>query len=450
MQDIKHITKKRRRGLASLISLRRQASRNSFRRLDTDPPRQRRRLRLLLPLIACLLAAYPIFHLLVSAKNAVSSVSRIVVQSPAPVISGSLDYANSFRLAQESLASARFEGERYLSRKPDGSTVVYAINQELQERVKGMMTQYRVPYGVFVAVEPKSGQILALAAHSDVDPAWETQAVYGLYPMASLFKIVTAASALEEKKVNPQTVVPFRGRLTSENPRYWEARGTRGNQQMDLTTAMGKSANPVFGRLACDVVGKEGILAGMRRFGFGEVLFPGVPLPPSNGAVPQDEAALKLMGAGLCREIKVSPLYVAMMMAGIANKGIMLQPLLASEVRGGNGKLLYEGRTHPLRRLVTPETAAQLSQMMSTTVSHGTSRKVFRDRRGRPKLAAVDIAAKTGSINGTDPPGHYNWFAAYAPIDDPQIALVALIVNGDKWRIKASYMGEQALEAFFR
>lgn len=365
------------------------------------------------------------------------------------MLSGALDYANSFRLAQESLASARFEGDRYLSRKPDGSTVVYAINQELQERVKEMMTQYKVPYGVFVAVEPKSGQILALAAHSEIDPGWEAQAVYDLYPMASLFKIVTAASALEERKVTPQTVVPFRGRLTSENPRYWEARGKRGNQEMDLTTAMGKSANPVFGRLACDVVGKEGILAGMRRFGFGEALFPGVPLPPSNGAVPQDDSALKLMGAGLCREVKVSPLYVAMMMAAIANKGIMLQPLLASEVRGSQGKLLYEGKTHPLRRLVTPETAAQLSQMMSTTVSQGTSRKVFRDRRGRPKLAAVDIAAKTGSINGSDPPGHYNWFAAYAPINDPQIALVALIVNGDKWRIKASYMGEQALEAFF-
>jgi cell division protein FtsI/penicillin-binding protein 2 len=87
---------------------------------------------------------------------------------------------------------------------------------------------------------------------------------------------------------------------------------------------------------------------------------------------------------------------------------------------------------------------------MSTTVSNGTSRKVFRDRRGRPKLAAVDIAAKTGSISGTDPPGYYSWFAAYAPINDPQVALTALVINGEKWRIKASLLGEQALEAFFR
>ena len=64
-------------------------------------------------------------------------------------------------------------------------------------------------------------------------------------------------------------------------------------------------------------------------------------------------------------------------------------------------------------------------------------------------LASVQVAAKTGSINGTEPAGHYSWFAAYAPMEDPQIALVALVINESTWRIKASSVGEQALEAFF-
>ena len=88
--------------------------------------------------------------------------------------------------------------------------------------------------------------------------------------------------------------------------------------------------------------------------------------------------------------------------------------------------------------------------MLATTVNSGTSRKVFHDRRGRSRFASLNIAAKTGSINGKDPTGHYSWFAAYAPTDDPQIALVALVINQDKWKIKASYVGEQALEAFFK
>jgi peptidoglycan glycosyltransferase len=88
--------------------------------------------------------------------------------------------------------------------------------------------------------------------------------------------------------------------------------------------------------------------------------------------------------------------------------------------------------------------------MMSTTVNSGTSRKAFHDRQGRPKLASINICAKTGSINGKEPEGRYTWFAAYAPAEDPKIALVALVINQDKWKIKASYLGEQALEAFFK
>jgi cell division protein FtsI/penicillin-binding protein 2 len=59
------------------------------------------------------------------------------------------------------------------------------------------------------------------------------------------------------------------------------------------------------------------------------------------------------------------------------------------------------------------------------------------------------VAAKTGSINGSEPRGQYSWFAAYAPAENPQIALVALVINQDKWRIKSSQVGEQALEEFF-
>jgi cell division protein FtsI/penicillin-binding protein 2 len=102
-----------------------------------------------------------------------------------------------------------------------------------------------------------------------------------------------------------------------------------------------------------------------------------------------------------------------------------------------------------LRRLVSPETAAALTRMLSSTVVSGTSRRAFHDRRGRPILAGIDIAAKTGSINGTDPRGHYSWFAAYAPAHAPRIALAALVINQDKWKIKSAQVGERALEEFF-
>ena len=219
---------------------------------------------------------------------------------------------------------------------------------------------------------------------------------------------------------------------------------------MDLSIAMGKSVNPVFGRLAGEVVGRETLMSYVEKFGFNQALLPGTSLTPSQARQPQNMTELQLMGAGLDHQVKVSPLHVVMIMAALANKGAMPMPALATEIRNGRGELISTPKGEILRQIVSPETTGQLARMLATTVNSGTSRKIFHDRRGRPLLSSINIAAKTGSIDGTDPAGHYSWFAAYAPINDPQIALAALVINQDKWKIKASYLGEQALEAFFK
>jgi cell division protein FtsI/penicillin-binding protein 2 len=267
--------------------------------------------------------------------------------------------------------------------------------------------------------------------------------------MASLFKIITAAAALEQKKVSPETVVAFSGKLTSVNPRYWEPSRRKG-PEMSLTEAMGKSVNPVFGRVASEYVGREQLVLQANRFGFNQPLFPGTAIMPSTAFPPQTDAELKLMGAGLGREVKISPIHAAAMMAAVANHGVMMTPLLADKVTSGTGEVLFSAAPLELRRLLTEESSLKLAKMLSTTVNTGTSRRAFHDRRGRPMLAKLNIAAKTGSIDGKEPEGQYSWFAAYAPMEDPQIALVALVINQGKWNIKASNVGEKALEAFFR
>jgi cell division protein FtsI/penicillin-binding protein 2 len=423
---------------------------NAYKRL-IEPKPERRRLRLVLPLLAVILGVYPAFNLLLSTRQALSSVGS----STAPPESGvkpakELDPGQTFQLAVNSLPAARFDNGRLLAPLQDGGTIVYAIDEQLQERVAKVMRTYQVPYGVFVAIEPKTGKILAMAAHSVIDSAWERSAFYNPYPMASLFKIVTAAAALEQKKVSPDTVFAFRGKLTSENPRYWYVKPGKQNQQMPLSLALGKSVNPVFGRLASDVVGRDTIVSYAERFGFNQILLPGTCLKPSNAINPQTDTELKLMGAGLCHEVKISPLHAATIMAAIANNGVMMLPSLVNEIKNGKGETIFAPKSQPMRRLVTEETASQLSRMLATTVNSGTSRKAFHDRRGRPLFSSLNIAAKTGSIDGKDPAGHYSWFAAYAPADDPQIALAALVINQNKWKIKASHLGEQALEAFFK
>lgn len=353
-----------------------------------------------------------------------------------------------FESASLLLESASATGDCLTARIDSAETLQYTIQCDLQKRVHDFMVKSRVPYGVFVAIEPSSGRILAMTSHSAINPGWQRNAYFDLYPMASLFKIVTASAALENKRMTPETVVEFRGRFVSENPQHWDAAPRGANNRLDVTYAMGKSVNPVFGRVAADIAGKKSLMEAVGKFGFNQPLLPDIPVKESRATEPRNTLGLMQMGAGLDHDVKISPLHAAMIMASIANGGRMMRPGLTEKIVASDGNARQIHVPREIRRPVSPETAASLTRMLSSTVITGTSRRAFHDRQGRRRLN-VDICAKTGSIDGTDPKGHYSWFAAFAPAQNPRIALVALVINQDRWKIKSSQIGEQALEEFF-
>jgi len=438
MQDFKDLDNKRRRPSANTARVPEATT--------AEAPPRTRRLRIVLPIVALLLASYPIISIFGAPRvKPAGSAAKAATLPPLTKV----DNWGAFRLAADAYPNARAQQGTFSAPLPQGGTVVYAINQAVQARVEKLLNDNKVPYGLFVAIEPKTGRVLATVSHSSVQPGWEKNAYYNVYPMASLFKIVTASAALEERKVTADTPFAFNGRLTSESPKYWRVRA-HGNQQMPLSLAMGKSVNPVFGRLAGEVVGRDPLLLYAQHYGFNENIFPGTPVTPSRAPAPGSVDQLMLMGAGLNHEVRISPFHAATIMATVANGGVMMTPSLAKEIVDAKGVPVFNQQPQPLRTVITPATAASLARMLSTTVLNGTSRKAFHDRRGRPMLASLHVAAKTGSIDGKDPAGHYSWFAAYAPMEDPQIALAALVINQNKWRIKATTVGEQALEAFFR
>jgi cell division protein FtsI/penicillin-binding protein 2 len=92
------------------------------------------------------------------------------------------------------------------------------------------------------------------------------------------------------------------------------------------------------------------------------------------------------------------------------------------------------------------DTARTVGRMMLRTVRDGTSREAFRDPRGRPYLEGIEVAGKTGSLSATNPYRAYSWWVGFAPADQPQIALAALVVNSELWRIKSSFVARDALE----
>jgi cell division protein FtsI/penicillin-binding protein 2 len=459
MQDLKHLSQKKRTlgaGLLNFSRSNRKVARSverSFPQFSLPTGKRREQLKYLLLFVAIVLALTPVTMLIF--QNAATTAKTVMAwlnEHPAPATKVAPTVkqtpVSSFVTASSLLEEASGTGDQLTAKTIEGHVLHYTIRGDLQKRVHDFMATNQVPYGVFVAIEPASGRILAMTSYSSIDPGWAKSAYFDLYPMASLFKIITASAALEHRKITPETVIEFRGNSYSENPHYWEISPRGKNNRMDVTYAMGKSINPVYGRLACDVAGKASVMECANRFGFNQALLPGTSVKESKAAEPQSNHDLMLMGAGLDHEVKISPLHAAAMMAAIANGGKMMTPSLTDKVTDGKGADKEQFTPREIRSLVSPETATSLTRMLSSTVTNGTSRRAFHDRRGRPRVN-VDIAAKTGSINGSDPRGHYSWFAAFAPIRNPRIALVALVINQDKWKIKSAQVGEQALEEFF-
>jgi cell division protein FtsI/penicillin-binding protein 2 len=457
MQDLKNLTQKKTSSVSRFFGY---GTRNRRIKPSGEPTRpalshpagkRLRRLKLALLFIAVVLAIAPLCVLALRQTNLAGLLARNRIASFTKAAPVSAETAKSrFESASNLLATAEVNGSRMSARTPEGLQYIYTIQGDLQRRVFDCLVKYKVPYGIFVAIEPASGRILGMTAYSSIDAGWAKDSIFELYPMASLFKIITASAALENNKITPESVIEFRGNSYSENPRYWDiSPRSRNNSRMDATHAMGKSINPVYGRVASDIAGKSSVMESVSRFGFNQVLLPGTPAKPSQAGEPDNNHDLMLMGAGLDHDVKISPLHAAVIMSAIANGGKMMTPGLTSSIVDGHGVEKETFTPRELRRLVTPETSASLARMLSSTVLTGTSRKAFHDRRGRP-LLDVTIAAKTGSIDGTDPKGHYSWFAAFAPIQNPRIALVALVINSDKWKIKASQVGVEALEEFFR
>lgn len=331
---------------------------------------------------------------------------------------------------------------------PGGATVSLTLDPRLQREIFDLFRRYDPPYGVFAAMEPKTGRVLALVGYrkgGEPDPLLPLKAVY---PAASLIKVITAAAALETGGISPEEEISYRGGIYRITRRGLHARGGRGVPTMTLEEAIARSANSVFGKVTVDYVGSETLGEFLERFGFGQSIPFGLPVEVSHGEIPSDELHLARTGAGF-GDVYVSPLHMAMIMSAIACSGEMPRPFLIDSVRDGDGRILYAGAPAKWRDTVSPGTADTLLRMMVKTIENGTSQKAFGTPESTPLLRDIQVAGKTGSLSGWSPRMRFEWFAGAAPVGDAQLAVAALVVNDDHWRIKGSYVGREAFSSYF-
>lgn len=333
-------------------------------------------------------------------------------------------------------------------RTSSGAKVTLTLAPGLQKDMFDLFRRYDPAYGVFAAMEPATGRVVALVGYRRGGTSDPRLALQAIYPAASLVKVVTAAAALETGRISPEDEIRYRGGIYRLTRRGLRARTGPGAPAMTLEDAIAKSANAVFGRVAVEYVGRGMLETYLEKFGF-DVRIPFcLPVDVSHAEIPSGEFDLARTGAGF-GDVYVSPLHVAMIMSAIASEGEMPVPILIERVAAGDGDVLYEASPAKWRNAVAPDTAAALLRMMVKTIETGTSRRAFGTPRSTPLLQDMEVAGKTGSLSGWSPRMRFEWFAGVAPAEDAQLAVAALVVNDDHWKIKGSFVGREAFSSYF-
>lgn len=314
--------------------------------------------------------------------------------------------------------------------------VVFSFDKALQDYTNYLVKQSRSPHIAIVAMDPYTGRILSMGGRSRTvaDPY-----LHSGYKAASLFKLITATAAVESKKLDPDHMVKFRGGLYTLNKWNISPDARRDRQTMSVSDALGKSCNPVFARIALQYLDPYLLKRYAQSFGFNHELNFDMKLPNSKATIPSSDYGLGRTAAGF-GNVGISPVHAAALVSGIANGGYLPRPMLIDRVVSETGELLYLGHPEVANRIMRPETSQTILEMMESTVKVGTSRREFYAGKAQ-KLPGISVAAKTGTLSGTNPKGINRWFIATAPVEDPKIALAVIVVDPNRPGLSPSRLG---------
>jgi len=305
-----------------------------------------------------------------------------------------------------------------------------AASENLETRLQGLLVRARARRAAASVVDVRTGRVLAQAGRSANGPD-RSLCMRPWAPAASIFKIVTTA-ALLESGVSPSERVCYSGGLRRLMPRDLLDDPRRDLSCRTLSEALSQSINTVFAKLARRHLDREDLLRYAQAFGFRDRLHPD--LEPSPADIPSDEFERARTAAGFFH-VRLSPLHAALIAATVARGGEMALPA---------------GKGAP-RRVVRQDTARALGAMLLETTTHGTAKKAFHDRRGRPYLGKIRVAGKTGSLAERDPTFRdYSWFVGYAPADKPTVAVGVIVENGPRWWTRGHFLAREVLQAYFK
>ncbi len=355
---------------------------------------------------------------------------------------------------ESSISSGTFPAEIELNlndKEKVRTKVEYTFDAKLQSAMENLFQTYSPDYGAFVAMDAVTGKILSIVSYSRAKQISGNLALRATFPSASVFKVVTAAAAIEKNKISAKTIIPYNGRNhTLYRTQILKNNITRWTRFITLKDAFAHSINTVFGKIGAFTVGFDVLRQYAARFGFNHKISSDVQIQEGKALIPEDTWGLAESASGFTLHNTMSPIQGALIAAAVANDGVMMEPYMVQSIaKADDGSLLYAVEPKVASIAMDSSTASVIRSLMKETILHGTSRGSFRGFF-KKDFMFLDVGGKTGSLTGSDPRGKYDWFVGYADSTSRRIAVAALTIHEKQWRVKSSYLARRAIENYFK
>jgi cell division protein FtsW (lipid II flippase)/cell division protein FtsI/penicillin-binding protein 2 len=348
-----------------------------------------------------------------------------------------------------------------LGRPVPGNDVVLTIDSRVQKAAEKALAGRR---GAVVAIDPVTGAVLAIASSPAFTPAtverdWASlsrngaaplvdRATSSLYPPGSTFKVVTLTKVISEGVATPSTVLSAPRVLSIGGGKVTNFEG-EGGGNVTLAQATRSSINTVYAQLGASL-GAARLVAQARAYGFDSPL--SFELPVSASLMPAPEnmttwetawaAVGQPVGASAVKGPVATVLQMALVAAGVANGGVVMQPYLVDHVADAAGAPTVSTASHALSTATDPATAAIVRDMMIGVVDSGSGY--------RARIASVKIAGKTGTAEVGKNVGTDAWFIAFGPAAPgkvPRIAVAIILENAGVGGVVAAPAARGVLQA---
>ncbi len=333
-------------------------------------------------------------------------------------------------------------GEKAYVPPVDGYNVMLTVDEVIQsfleKSLEAAMVQQNAKGAWGIAMDPKTGGILALGSYPDYDlnnpprddiaqltELSRNKVITDVYEPGSTFKAVTCASALDSGAITTQETFDCSGSYAVDGQPIKCWRFPRGHAHQDLYKAVQNSCNVAFMQMGLKM-GTQTFYDYIYKFGFGQNT--GITYPADQGGIVMAEKYVRnsdLARIAFGQSIAVTPLQLISSFSAVVNGGFLYKPMLVKGITDSDGNYIKEYEPTVVSQPITPETSATMRSILESVVTEGSGKNAY--------IPGYRVGGKTGTAQKYDENHqvmtgkHIASFIGFAPADDPKIAVLIIV-----------------------